>query len=194
MSTSPIRESGATAEPAATRRRLLAGTAAVGTITLIGSCGPDNSESLPATGESGPVEIPFPGGSGIEPGGQRQVERPSQAPAEPGTGFEEPGAGVPHLTPGQALARLSDVPVGGGVIIPEHEVVVTQPASGDVRGFINVCAHAGCPMESVANGTINCGCHGSRYSIVDGSVQGGPAPNPLTAVALRIDGDTVAAG
>ena len=39
--------------------------------------------------------------------------------------------------------------------------------------------------------TINCNCHGSKFSITDGSVVNPPAPNPLAAKTVTVDGDTV---
>jgi len=44
-----------------------------------------------------------------------------------------------------------------------------------------------------ADGTaaIRCGCHGSRYSIEDGSVINGPAPGPLEEKTVSTEGDRV---
>ena len=36
-----------------------------------------------------------------------------------------------------------------------------------------------------------CPCHGSQYSVKDGSVTGGPAPKALAAIAVKVDGDQV---
>jgi Rieske Fe-S protein len=77
------------------------------------------------------------------------------------------------------LVRVEAVPVGGGVILPAHGVVVTQPVAGEFRAFDSTCTHRGCAVRAVAAGTISCFCHGSRFRITDGSVAGGPAPAPL---------------
>lgn len=77
------------------------------------------------------------------------------------------------------LVRSDAVPVGGGVILAEHGVVVTQPAEGEFVAFDSTCTHRGCAVRAVAAGTISCFCHGSRFRITDGSVAGGPAPAPL---------------
>ena len=53
--------------------------------------------------------------------------------------------------------------------------MVTQPTRGRVQGFTAVCTHQGCLVSSVSDGTINCACHGSKYSIEDGDVESGPA-------------------
>ncbi|MBA3264798.1 MAG: Rieske (2Fe-2S) protein, partial [Nocardioidaceae bacterium] len=38
----------------------------------------------------------------------------------------------------------------------------------------------------VADGTINCPCHGSTFSIEDGSVVSGPATEPLAEAPLIV--------
>jgi Rieske Fe-S protein len=39
--------------------------------------------------------------------------------------------------------------------------------------------------------TINCNCHGSKFSITDGSVVNGPATKPLPARTVTVTGDSV---
>lgn len=71
---------------------------------------------------------------------------------------------------GDDAIKTSDIPVGGGKIYAGQDTVVTQPKKGDYKAFSATCTHQGCIVANVANGTINCGCHGSKYSIEDGSV------------------------
>jgi Rieske Fe-S protein len=89
------------------------------------------------------------------------------------------------------LGPTSDVPVGGGKIYTEEQVVVTQPAAGKFKCFTAVCTHQGCLVDDVSSGTINCPCHGSRYSIANGSVVQGPAPAALASKTINITGDTI---
>ena len=84
--------------------------------------------------------------------------------------------------------KTSDVPVGGGVVLADQKVVVTQPTAGTYKAFSAVCTHQGCVVASVVNGTIVCPCHGSKYSAADGSVQGGPAPAPLKSYTVAVNG------
>ena len=56
------------------------------------------------------------------------------------------------------------------------KVVVTQPSAGEFKAFSAVCTHAGCLVDQVASGTIDCPCHGSKFSVKNGSVVAGPAP------------------
>jgi Rieske Fe-S protein len=92
---------------------------------------------------------------------------------------------------GSALGSTSDVPVDGGTVLPDQQVVLTQPSDGEFKAFTAVCTHRGCTVAGVANGTINCECHGSKFSIEDGSVVNGPATSPLEEVAIKVDGDTI---
>ena len=89
------------------------------------------------------------------------------------------------------IAGTDEVPVGGGAVFSEHEVVVTQPEEGTFRAFSTSCTHEGCPVDAVADGQIQCPCHGSRFSIEDGSPVEGPAESPLEEVQIRVDGDSV---
>jgi Rieske Fe-S protein len=91
----------------------------------------------------------------------------------------------------KAIAKTSDVPVGSGVIV--GEVVVTQPSAGVFKGFSAKCTHKGCTVDKVADGTIDCPCHGSKFNL-DGSVANGPAQKPLVAEAVSVQGDSIILG
>ncbi|MFE6041913.1 Rieske (2Fe-2S) protein [Streptomyces sp. NPDC056452] len=92
------------------------------------------------------------------------------------------------------LTRTSDVPVGGGTIFKDRKVVVTQPEAGEFKAFSAVCTHAGCIVASVSDGTINCACHGSKFSITDAAVEAGPATRPLPAEQITVEGDSIRLG
>ena len=85
----------------------------------------------------------------------------------------------------------SDVPVGGGTILTDQKVVVTQPTAGEFKAFTAVCTHQGCLVASVADGVITCPCHGSTFSAADGAVISGPAPSPLAAVPVTVSGTQI---
>ena len=91
----------------------------------------------------------------------------------------------------QALASTSDVPVGGGEILPDEKIVLTQPTEGDFKAFTAVCTHQGCTVTSISDGIIQCPCHGSQYSIKDGSVVGGPAPKALAPIKITVKADEI---
>jgi Rieske Fe-S protein len=87
---------------------------------------------------------------------------------------------------GKVLGPTSDVAVGGGKIYGDANVVVTQPEAGTFKAFSATCTHQGCQVSKVASGTIDCNCHFSKFSITDGSVEGGPANKPLPSVGITV--------
>ena len=89
------------------------------------------------------------------------------------------------------LAKTTDIPVGGGLILTDKKIVITQPQAGTFHAFTAICTHLGCIVNTVSGGTINCPCHGSKYSIVNGSVVNGPAPLPLAAVSITVQGTSI---
>ena len=116
---------------------------------------------------------------------------------EPGAGStdtgtpDSPGTGESTTEP---IAKVSDVPVGGGVVLADQQVVLTQPEAGTIRGFSAVCTHRGCTVANVSDGTINCECHGSQFDVSDGEVRRGPATRPLPAKQVRVEGDDIFLG
>lgn len=50
---------------------------------------------------------------------------------------------------GSDLAASADVPVGGGAIFTDQQVVVTQPSEGDFKAFTAICTHQGCVVSNV---------------------------------------------
>jgi Rieske Fe-S protein len=108
---------------------------------------------------------------------------PSSSPAS--------GSGQAASSGSAALASTSEIPVGGGKVFSAEKVVVTQPTAGEFKGFSAVCTHLGCLVDKVASGTIDCPCHGSKYSVKNGSVVSGPAPKPLPAQAIKVTGGKI---
>jgi nitrite reductase/ring-hydroxylating ferredoxin subunit len=101
------------------------------------------------------------------------------------------GAGGGTGGTGGTLANTSDIPVGGGKIFKDDKIVVTQPKSGEFRAFSAICTHRGCTVGSVSGGTINCPCHGSKYSVTDGAVRQGPATKALAQKNVKIEGNKI---
>jgi len=91
---------------------------------------------------------------------------------------------------GTKLGPAADVPVGGGTVYETLEVVVTQPVAGRFEGLSAVCTHTGCIVDTVADGLIECPCHGSRYHL-DGTVARGPAPRALSPRPVTVVDGTV---
>jgi Rieske Fe-S protein len=100
-------------------------------------------------------------------------------------------SGAPAAPAANVIAKTADVPVGSGVIV--DKVVVTQPSAGVFKGFSAKCTHAGCTLNKVADGTIDCPCHGSKFNL-DGSVASGPATKPLDVENVTVQGDSIVLG
>lgn len=159
-----------------TRRQMLCAAAVAGACgPLLAACGGSSSSANAAGSPSHPSGTPgknIGGGSGGGSGG--------------GGGNSAGAAGG-----GATIATTNQIPNGGGVVLPQDGVVITQPKSGEFKGFSSTCTHAGCTLHDVSHGTINCICHGSRFSIVNGSVVRGPAVVPLPKVAVSVSGKDI---
>jgi Rieske Fe-S protein len=112
-------------------------------------------------------------------------DKPADEPAASSEAVTTP---PPAEAAGGAIAKTADVPVGSGVIV--DDVVVTQPTAGVFKGFSSSCTHKGCAVNKVADGTIDCPCHGSKFNL-DGTVANGPATRPLESKAVSVQGDSI---
>jgi Rieske Fe-S protein len=132
---------------------------------------------------------------GVAPGSEVVPSATGQASAGQAGGGQagggQAGGGQPVAADGGAamgtlLGLVTDIPVGGGTIYTSEKIVVTQPVKGVFKAFSAVCTHVGCICNKVANGTIDCPCHGSEFKITDGAVVTGPAPSPLPARTITV--------
>ena len=146
------------------RRTVVAAVGAAGLTVALTACGSEDKASDPST-EQGAAG----GGATNEGGGSSG------------------GAGAG----GAALAKTADIPEGSGKIFMDEKVVVSQPAAGDYKAFSTICTHQKCPMVDLKDDVISCACHGSQFSVLDGSVKKGPAVQPLEAKQISVNGDSI---
>lgn len=152
------------------RRTILRGVAAAGALgastPMLSACGSDSPSATPDGGGKSPntPNTPKAGNTGSPSGGS-------------------PTAGSGG---GGTLGAAAKVPVGGGAVFEKEKVVVTQPEKGHFHAFSAICTHQGCTVASVEDGTINCPCHGSKFSFEDGSVVSGPAEAPLAEKKVTV--------
>ncbi|HEU4426527.1 MAG TPA: Rieske (2Fe-2S) protein [Pilimelia sp.] len=165
------------AAPCATRRAVLAAAGAVGAAGLTSALAGCQTYGNEAAAPPAVQPAPAPLRSSAKPGSAARTKPPATEEPE---ATEPPDAGPPPL------AKVSEIPVGGGKIFTNQNVVLTQPQAGTIKAFSAACTHAGCPVTEVDGGTINCSCHGSRFKIADGSVAKGPAGQPLSAVRVKV--------
>ena len=148
--------------PGLSRRAVVAGVGGVAAAGLLTACGGGSTATAPAT----------------------------TAAAEPAPSASTPSS-APSASSGTELTSTSDVPVGGGTVFADQDVVVTQPTAGDFKAFSATCTHQGCKVKSVADGVIVCPCHGSKFAIADGAVTAGPAKSPLPEKTISVEGDSI---
>ncbi len=151
-----------------TRRAVVAGACGTACVAALSACASYGSGAPAAAG------APAPAAQQVPPTGAAEPVRRSGAAAGPAP-----------------LVSTSDVPVGGGVVFAEQDVVVTQPVAGEFQAFSATCTHQGCAVDEIADGTINCPCHGSQFAVEDGSVVAGPAGSPLPERTIRVEGGSI---
>jgi len=164
----PPRPGEAIAEPASTRRALLAEFAgmavAVAGISALAKGSYSVARTLSGGGSAGK---PAAGGAAQHGGG---------SPSAHGGGSSLPRGAV-KLGPGGRLpsgaaATYSDPSDGSPDILIRDE-------EGNLKAFSAVCTHAGCTV-GYEGGVIVCPCHGGEYSAETGEVIAGPPPSGLT--------------
>jgi Rieske Fe-S protein len=167
-----------TTPPGISRRTVLGITVAGAAGLITAACGGSSSGTATASGSS---KTPSPSGSSASSGSSATASATSRS----------------------GLVATADVPVGSGVFVKDGKIiaepgpqeqltaVVTQPTAGEFKAFTTTCTHMQCTVGTIKDGSIICPCHGSEYSIKDGSVTGGPAPKPLTTIDVKVDGADV---
>ncbi|MGW5239756.1 Rieske (2Fe-2S) protein [Monashia sp. NPDC004114] len=143
------------------RRGMLAATVVVGSAGALAACSSPPVVAEPAPPASGSSATPTDGASG-----QPQTPAPAGTPT-------------------------SDIPVGGGKIFPDEQVVVTQPTAGQFKAFSAVCTHQGCIVGEISGGQIICPCHASHFDISTGApTPDSLAQSPLPAKNVTVTGTT----
>ena len=108
---------------------------------------------------------------------------PGDTPTKTSTGGQKNGKTV--------LAETSEVPVGGGLILTDVRIVITQPSEGEFKAFSAICKHQGFTVTSVEDDQIRCNHHGSVYDFETGENIGGPAPAPLDPIEITVKGGNI---
>ena len=169
-------------EPRTTRRGVLMGVGLAGLGGALAGCStaavPYNANEAGQLASNGPTPSANMAGTAAAAGGSMQGT---------GMGSSSPGgAATGSMTTGTVLGTTKEIPVGGGKIFTAAQVVVTQPVKGKYHVFSAVCTHVGCILNKIADGKIDCPCHGSEFRITDGSVVTGPAGGPLPKKKFKI--------
>lgn len=96
--------------------------------------------------------------------------------------------------PGTPLAKLTDVPVGGGKLVdlPNGSTVLLLRPSADVVHAVDpTCPHQGAQLGTPVNGLIVCPLHGSEFDGATGALKQGPATHGLNPIPVKIQNDQI---
>jgi len=160
--------------PRPSRRIVFQGLGALGVAVVLAGCGGDESSSDGAD--------PTPTGS------TSAGSTPADGSTDSGSGSEsgsESSGGKPSLEAG-ALATTAEIPIGGGIVLTDVHIVITQPTAGEFAAFGSRCKHQGFDVGRIEDGTITCLHHGSQYDAATGDVTRGPAPTGLDKVDIDV--------
>ena len=151
--------------PGASRRQVIAtGVVTMAGVTALAACG-SSASTAAAPAASASAPVASPSSAG--------------------------GAG------GGVLAPLSEVKVGTAISAKTPDgkpIIIAQPTAGHVVAFTAICTHMGCTVAPAQGLKLQCPCHGSTYNAATGQNTGGPAPRPLAALPVKVDGNSIVAG
>ena len=177
------------------RRRLLVTTAAIGGVGAVAAVIPFVSSLLPsarARAAGAPVEADI---SKLEPGQMMVVEWRGK-PVWILNRNDDMMATLPKLNEAVADPN-SDKPMQPEYCKNEHRSIKDK-----IWVAIGICTHLGCsPSSKFAAGASQgmpgdwlggflCPCHGAQYD-ASGNVTGGPAPQPLATIAVKVEGTNI---
>ena len=94
----------------------------------------------------------------------------------------------------RVVASVSELPEDQGTVVYVDGDQLALFRVGDaVYGYVNTCPHKGGPVGEglVIDGIVTCPWHGSQFEIDTGACVAGPAPGPLSSVAVIVHGDDV---
>jgi Rieske Fe-S protein len=177
-------------------RRCMLVAATAGAAALLTACSAMPSQQAGVNTAAG-MAAPAPAGSAPQDAGMAP-DTAAAASQDGMAGMDDPMASPSAAkkkgaarAKGRTLAKLAELPIGGGMVLPASKLVVTRPTANTVKAFSAVCTHQGCIVSQVADGTINCPCHGARFDIKTGAPVAGPARAPLAPAKVAIHGANV---
>jgi nitrite reductase/ring-hydroxylating ferredoxin subunit len=101
---------------------------------------------------------------------------PNQTVFDPGSDEWTPARDVDELPEGEPVSAVAgDTPV------------MLLRRGDRIHALHDRCSHRGCPLSGgeIDGDVVECTCHGSRFSLEDGSVLRGPATAPQPAFDVR---------
>ncbi|HEX3946259.1 MAG TPA: Rieske (2Fe-2S) protein [Acidimicrobiales bacterium] len=184
--------------PAADRRALVLGAAAVGATAVVALVAAGLAAGL---GRLVGGTHPPAGGQTVTLPGAGSTSTPTTGASPSTTSSTTTGASpsttsstTPPEPTGTAIGAASAVPVGGSARFTDPASgdpgLVLQLTKGSFVAYDAVCPHAGCTVGySTAGRLIVCPCHGSEFNPDTGAVEVGPATRGLRVIKVAEGAD-----
>ena len=140
-------------------------------------------------GVAGPLLVACSGDDGGNATGSDPTSTPSDPATDTGAGGSGGSGGSGGGSGAEVLVAAADVPVGGGVILADLAVAVTQPAQGEFKAFDAHCTHQGQIIGAPSDGVMTCPLHGSRFTVEGENVEGpngGAAGSTANLVEIQV--------
>lgn len=125
-------------------------------------------------------------------GGDARAVVPAASAASGTVGADAGPAPAPQATSGPHPVPISQIPVGGSLVVmvdAVYPVAVAQPTAGHFTAHTAICTHKGCTVKTGQGLELDCPCHGSRFDAATGRVLGSPATRPLQPWPFTVQGD-----
>lgn len=92
---------------------------------------------------------------------------------------------------GTVIAKVADLAPGAGTTFKQSDgddAVLVRLSDGSFLAYSAICTHKSCTVGYKKGDTLfRCPCHGSQFTVADGSVAKGPANGPLKKLTIRVD-------
>lgn len=95
------------------------------------------------------------------------------------------------MSDGEWVEIRTTIPLGGMVPVELDGATVVIASIGDGHvAFDDSCTHRACPLSEgvLADGSITCPCHRSRFDLATGQPLNGPATEPIRIRRVRHEG------
>jgi len=110
--------------------------------------------------------------------GTNDTETPPESPSNSSQGF-------------QAVGTVEELEKKGTLTDDMMSVIVLRSPNGELIALNNTCPHRGCAVSPAPEGeTLDCPCHGSRFSI-RGKVLQGPATTDLPTYEVKTEDNQI---